>query len=163
MPHRFHICTGTGLTASTSAPGPGSPLPYLHRDLPHPLPLLHRDWAHPCHICTGTGLTPCHICTGTGVCQQVVELSEQVLVDEIVLINYEFYAAFTKDFQVQHANVQRCNDMQQRRHAARNMRRTTATAACAAATLPCLPCNRRTVRPTATATALPHSCLSHLR
>ena len=136
--------------APTSAPGLGSPLP-----------LLHRDWAHPCHICTGTGLTPCHICTGTGVCQQVVELSEQVLVDEIVLINYEFYAAFTKDFQVQHANVQRCNDMQ-RRHAARNMRRTTATAACAAATLLCLPCNRRTVRPTATATAVPHSCLSHL-
>ena len=37
----------TGLTAATSAPGLGPPLPHLH-----------RDWAHPCHICTATGLTP---------------------------------------------------------------------------------------------------------
>ncbi len=44
--HRCHICTGTGLTAATSAPGLGSSLPHLH-----------RDWAHRCHICTGTGLT----------------------------------------------------------------------------------------------------------
>jgi hypothetical protein len=42
-----HICTGTGLTPATSAPGLGSPLPHLH-----------RDWARPCHICTRTGLTP---------------------------------------------------------------------------------------------------------
>ena len=34
-----HICTGTGLTPATTAPGPGSPLL-----LPH----LHRDWARPC-------------------------------------------------------------------------------------------------------------------
>jgi hypothetical protein len=74
---RCHICTGTGLVAATSAPGPGSPLP--HR---------HRDWARRCHICTGTGLTPAtsapglgsplphrhqdwarrrHTCTGTGL------------------------------------------------------------------------------------------------
>jgi hypothetical protein len=33
-----------GLTPATSAPGPGSPLPHLH-----------RDRAHPCHICTGNG------------------------------------------------------------------------------------------------------------
>ncbi len=39
-----HICTGTGLTSSTSTPGLGSPLPYLH-----------FDWAHPAQICTGTG------------------------------------------------------------------------------------------------------------
>jgi hypothetical protein len=77
---------GTAAPA-TSAPGLGSPLPYLHRDWAHaatsapglgsPLPYLHRDWAHPVHICTGTGLTPaasapglgspCHICTGTGL------------------------------------------------------------------------------------------------
>jgi hypothetical protein len=44
--HRCHICVGTGLTAATSAPGPGSPRP--HR---------HRDWNHPCHIGTGIGLT----------------------------------------------------------------------------------------------------------
>ena len=42
--HRSHICTGTGLTAPTSAPGLGSPLPHLQ-----------RDWAHRSHICTGTG------------------------------------------------------------------------------------------------------------
>jgi hypothetical protein len=35
----------------------------------------------------------------------VVELSEQVLVDEIVLVNYEFYAAFAKDFQVRSCAV----------------------------------------------------------
>jgi hypothetical protein len=33
-----------GSPLATSAPGPGSPLPHLH-----------RDWARPCHICTGTG------------------------------------------------------------------------------------------------------------
>ena len=33
--HACHICTGTGLTPATSAPGLGPPL------LPH----LHRDWA----------------------------------------------------------------------------------------------------------------------
>ncbi len=31
--HPSHICAGTGLTPSTSAPGLGSPLPHLHRDL----------------------------------------------------------------------------------------------------------------------------------
>ena len=30
---RGHICAGTGLTPATSAPGPGSPLPHLRRDL----------------------------------------------------------------------------------------------------------------------------------
>jgi hypothetical protein len=70
--------TGTGLTAATSASGPGSPLPQLLQDCAHrghicngtgsPQPhlrrdwgslLLHlrRDWARPCHICAGTGLT----------------------------------------------------------------------------------------------------------
>ena len=42
---RSHICSWTGLTPSTSAPGLGSPHPHLH-----------RDWAHPSHICSGTGL-----------------------------------------------------------------------------------------------------------
>ena len=56
--HRCHICTGTGLTPATSAPGLGSPLPHLHRDWARSCPHLRRDWAHPCHICTGTGLTP---------------------------------------------------------------------------------------------------------
>ena len=37
------ICTGTGLAAATSAPGPGSPLPHLR-----------RYWARRCHIRTGT-------------------------------------------------------------------------------------------------------------
>jgi hypothetical protein len=91
---RRHICTGTGLTPATSAPGLGSPLPHLHRDwarrchictetglaaaafapglgprVPHldtTLPPLHQDWAHARHICAGTGLTPCHFWTETG-------------------------------------------------------------------------------------------------
>jgi hypothetical protein len=61
-----HICTGTGLTPATSAPGLGSPLPHLH-----------RDRANPCHICTETALAPATsapglgeplplLCTGTG-------------------------------------------------------------------------------------------------
>ena len=50
-----HICTGTGLTPSKSAPGPGSRLPHLH-----------RDRAHACHICTGTGLTPAKSAPGPG-------------------------------------------------------------------------------------------------
>jgi hypothetical protein len=29
---RCHICTGTGLTCISSAPGPGTPVPHLHRD-----------------------------------------------------------------------------------------------------------------------------------
>ena len=71
--HPCHICTGTGCTRATSAPGLGSPVPHLHRDL-----------ARPCHICTGTGPNaaisapglghictgywghPCDVCTGTG-------------------------------------------------------------------------------------------------
>ena len=54
LPHRCHICTRTGLTPATSAPGPGSPHPHL----------LHRNWNHPCHICIATGLTPAtvHAC-----------------------------------------------------------------------------------------------------
>jgi hypothetical protein len=32
-----HIRTGTGLTAATSAPGLGSPLPHLRRDWAHPI------------------------------------------------------------------------------------------------------------------------------
>jgi hypothetical protein len=43
-------------TVAPRVPGPGSPLPHLH-----------RDRAHPCHICTGTGLTPAHIWAGTGL------------------------------------------------------------------------------------------------
>ena len=39
-----HICTGTGLSPATSAPGLGSPPPHLH-----------QDWARPCHLCTRTG------------------------------------------------------------------------------------------------------------
>ena len=34
------------IRAATSAPGPSSPLPHLHRDWAHPCPHLHRDWAH---------------------------------------------------------------------------------------------------------------------
>jgi hypothetical protein len=37
--------TGPGLTAATSAPGQGSPLPHLHRDWARSLPHPHRDWA----------------------------------------------------------------------------------------------------------------------
>jgi hypothetical protein len=57
------ICTGTGRTPATFAPGLGSPRPHLH-----------QDWACPCHICAGTRLAAylhwdwahlCHICTGT--------------------------------------------------------------------------------------------------
>ena len=50
-----HIGTVTGLASATSAPGPGSPRPHLH-----------RDRAHPAHICTGTGRLlapiPCTSC-----------------------------------------------------------------------------------------------------
>ncbi len=77
-----HICTRIGPTPSTSAPGPGSSLPHLHRDrappsasapglgspLPHllrdqahPFPHLHRDLACPAHICTATALAAAHI------------------------------------------------------------------------------------------------------
>ena len=86
-PRPCHICTGTGLTPATSAPGLGSPPPHLHRDwanpchicagngltpatsapgLGEPLPHLRRDWAHPCHICTGTGLAPATSAPGLG-------------------------------------------------------------------------------------------------
>ena len=53
--HSCHICAETGLTPATSAPGLGSPLPHLRRDL-----------AHPCHICAGTGLTPATSAPGLG-------------------------------------------------------------------------------------------------
>jgi hypothetical protein len=53
--HRCRICTGTGFTPATSAPGRGSPLPRLH-----------RDGVHPCHICTGTGITPATSAPGPG-------------------------------------------------------------------------------------------------
>jgi hypothetical protein len=43
------------LDPPTSAPGPGSSLPHLH-----------RDWAHPSHICTGTGLIPVTSAPGLG-------------------------------------------------------------------------------------------------
>jgi hypothetical protein len=51
--HPCHICTGTGLTPATSAPGSGSPLPHLHRDRAQPRlcavsasvqPLVFVEW-----------------------------------------------------------------------------------------------------------------------
>ena len=45
--HHCHICTGTRLTPTTSAPRLGSPLPHLHQDWARPLLLLHQDWAQP--------------------------------------------------------------------------------------------------------------------
>ena len=51
--------TGTGLASRTSAPGPGSPLAYLH-----------RDWAHRCHICTGAGLTAATSAPGLDIARQ---------------------------------------------------------------------------------------------
>ena len=44
--HRCHVCAGTGLAPTTSAPELGTPRPHLR-----------QDWAHPFHICAGTGLT----------------------------------------------------------------------------------------------------------
>jgi hypothetical protein len=41
--HRCHICTGTGLTAATSARALGSPLPHLQCGWARPLPHLHGD------------------------------------------------------------------------------------------------------------------------
>jgi hypothetical protein len=38
-----HICAETVLSLPTSAPGPHSPLPRLHRDWAHPCPYLRRD------------------------------------------------------------------------------------------------------------------------
>ena len=85
--HVGHICTRTGLTPATSAPGLGTPLHHLLQDSAHSchicngtrltpatsapglgsrLPHLHRDWAHPGHICTGTGLTPATSAPGLG-------------------------------------------------------------------------------------------------
>ena len=43
-------------TPATSAPGPGPPLPHLH-----------RDRACPCHICAGTGLAPATSAPGPGL------------------------------------------------------------------------------------------------
>jgi hypothetical protein len=45
--HLAHICTGTGRTTPTSAPGLGAA----------PRPHLHRDWAHLAYTCTGTERT----------------------------------------------------------------------------------------------------------
>ncbi len=57
--HPVHLCTGTGLTPSTSAPGLGSPRPPLHRDWAHPRPASAAGLGSPpASICTGTGLTP---------------------------------------------------------------------------------------------------------
>ncbi len=53
--HPCHICTGTGLTPATSAPGLRSPLPHLR-----------QDCAHPCHICARTALTPATSAPGLG-------------------------------------------------------------------------------------------------
>ena len=50
LQRRRHSCTGTDLAAATSAPGPGSPQPHLH-----------RDRARRSHICTGTGLALPHL------------------------------------------------------------------------------------------------------
>jgi hypothetical protein len=50
-----HICTGTGLTAATSAPGLVSPAATSAPGLVSPRPHLHRDWARPCRVCHVTG------------------------------------------------------------------------------------------------------------
>ena len=47
-----HICAGTGLTAPTSAPGLGSPLPHLRRDWARVAPTPAADLCAPSHICT---------------------------------------------------------------------------------------------------------------
>ena len=54
-PSTCHICTRTGLTLATSAPGRGPLLPHLH-----------RDWAHSRHICTGTEPTLATSAPGRG-------------------------------------------------------------------------------------------------
>ena len=81
MPDPFlpcRICTGTGLTRTTSPPRPGSPVPHPQWDRAHSFNML-RARARPFHLCTGTGLAPagsapvldmplpCHICAGTGL------------------------------------------------------------------------------------------------
>ena len=79
LPHSeelLRLKVGPKCPAATSAPGLGSPLPHLPRDLTHPsnictgtglaaatsapglgspLPHRHRDWAHPCHSAPGLG------------------------------------------------------------------------------------------------------------
>ena len=52
---RGHICTGTGLTPASSAPGLGSLPP---RRGPAPWPHLHRDWARRSHICAAATSAP---------------------------------------------------------------------------------------------------------
>ncbi len=77
--HRCHIHTGTGLTAATSAPRPGSPLRRVRRHLPYPYHISSATRFHRCQTCVGTWRTAttsirtraqcCHICTGTQMWQ----------------------------------------------------------------------------------------------
>ncbi len=53
----FHICTGTGHTAATSAPGTGPTAATSAPGLGAPPPHLHYDWVCRCHISTGTWST----------------------------------------------------------------------------------------------------------
>jgi hypothetical protein len=62
-PYSLHICSGTGRTVSTSAPGLAAPFPHLH-----------RDWPHPVHICApglgawhGRGITCCRVVAAAAV------------------------------------------------------------------------------------------------
>ena len=75
--HPAHICTGTGLTLPTSAPGPGSPPCHVCTRTGHtpptsapgpgpPRPHLRRDQTRPAHICTGTGPSPSTSAPGLG-------------------------------------------------------------------------------------------------
>ena len=57
-PTPCHICAGTRLAPATSAPGPGSPLPHLHRDRAHPRLQLLQDWGHRCPHLPGIWLFP---------------------------------------------------------------------------------------------------------
>ena len=60
-----HVGTGTRLSATTWAPGLGSPGLQSAPGLDSPLPHRHRAVGH---ICTGTGWAGCcHICTGTSL------------------------------------------------------------------------------------------------
>ncbi len=71
--HPSHICTGTGPTPPTSAPGLGATRPHLR-----------WDWAHPSHICAGTGSTPPTSAPGLGwVVHQLLERARaQVVLHE---------------------------------------------------------------------------------
>ena len=136
-----HICTGTGLTPATSAPGLGSPLPHLH-----------WDWAHPCHICTWTGLTPATSAPGPSTRRVRRECCFRVLSDLRGIVGALHSMQHTK-YNMRHAAY---NTPQ--RHTAYTMQRTHDS-------MFHVPCSMRATRRNTlnTPNAPRHRCTAHPR